>query len=152
MNIVRKLQNRKKTQRGFSLIEIMIVMTLLGLIGTFAVRNYLQSQEEGKRRGAKILIQQIKTALDDYYRTCNGYPNTSQGLQALMQKPADAQCKDYDPNGYIAGKKIPKDPWDRDFIYICDDGRHLVLKSLGGDGKEGGEGNDKDISTDDPDF
>lgn len=151
-NPLLRRRQRKRHSLGFSLVEIMIVMTLLGLIGTFAVTNFMKSQEEGKRRGAKILIQQLKTALDDFFRTCNHYPNTAQGLQALIAKPGDEQCKDYDPNGYIAGKKVPKDPWDHDFIYLCDDGRHFVLKSLGPDNKEGGEGNDKDISTEDPDF
>lgn len=147
------LKNKRRRQAGFSLIEIMIVMTLLGLIGTFAVRNFMASREEGNRRGAKILIQQLKTALDDYYRTCNSYPTNAQGgLDALITKPADSTCKDYDPNGYLSAKKVPKDPWDRDFVYICEDGRKFVLMSLGADGKEGGEGNDKDIRTDDPDF
>ena len=142
---------RKKTQSGFSLIEIMIVITLLGLIGTFAVTNFMARQQEGNRKGAKILMQQIRTALDDFFRTCSAYPTTAQGgLDALVTKPADGSCKDYDPNGYL--KKVPKDPWGTDFVYICDDGRKYVLKSLGGDKKEGGEGNDKDISTEDPDF
>ena len=65
---------------------------------------------------------------------------TSQGMAALITKPGDSTCKDYDPNGYIQGKKVPQDPWGHDFIYICDDGKHLILKSLGPDGKEG-EGN-----------
>jgi general secretion pathway protein G len=139
-----------QSQRGFSLIEIMIVMTLLGLIGTFAVRNYMASREEGYRRGTKVLMQQLKTALDDFYRTCNAYPTTTQGLDALIVKPDT--CKDWDPNGYLSSKKVPTDAWGRAFNYVCDDGRHFILKSLGASGKEGGEGNDKPISTDDPDF
>ncbi|MBI3541786.1 MAG: type II secretion system major pseudopilin GspG [Deltaproteobacteria bacterium] len=131
---------KRRMQRGFTLIEIMIVLTLLGLIGTFAVTNYMKSQREGYIKSTKILIQQLKTALDDYYRTCNSYPNTGQGLAALISKPADSTCKDYDPNGYINGKKVPQDPWGHDFIYISDDGKKVTLKSLGPDGKEG-EGN-----------
>ena len=136
----KKLLNTKRnSQRGFTLIEIMIVLTLLGLIGTFAVTNYMKSQREGYIKSTKIQLSQIKTALDDYYRTCNSYPTTAQGLQALISKPADSTCKDYDPAGYITGKKVPQDPWSNDFVYICEDGKHYQLKSLGPDGKEGGD-------------
>lgn len=138
-------KDKRKHQRGFTLIEIMIVLTLLGLIGTFAVTNYMKSQREGYIKSTRILIQQMKTALDDYYRTCNSYPTTAQGLQALLQKPADSTCKDYDPQGYISGHHVPQDPWGHDFIYISDDGKHVTLKSLGPDGKEG----DGNISLDD---
>lgn len=149
----KKLFRKPRNEKGFSLIEIMIVITLIGLVGTFAVTNYMARQEEGKRKGAKILMQQLRTALEDYYRNCNSFPTNAQGgLEALIQKPADGSCKDYDPNGYITGKHVPKDPWGTDFVYICEDGRKYVLKSLGADRKEGGEGNDKDISTEDPDF
>ncbi|MBI3558623.1 MAG: type II secretion system major pseudopilin GspG [Deltaproteobacteria bacterium] len=139
-NNMSRIFKKRSSERGFTLIEIMIVLTLLGLIGTFAVTNYMKSQREGYIRSTKILMQQLKTALDDYYRTCNSYPNTGQGMAALISKPGDSTCKDYDPNGYIQGKKVPQDPWGHDFIYICDDGKHLTLKSLGPDGKEG-EGN-----------
>ena len=147
----RNKTQRSKAKRGFSLIEIMIVMTLLGLIGTFAAQNFIARQQEGNRKGAKILMQQIRTSLDDYFRTCSSYPTDGQGgLDALVSKPADGSCKDYDPNGYL--KKVPKDPWGMNFIYESQDGRKYILKSLGGDKKEGGEGNDKDISTEDQDF
>ena len=135
-----RLFKKRGSERGFTLIEIMIVLTLLGLIGTFAVTNYMKSQREGYIRSTKILIQQLKTALDDYYRTCNSYPTTAQSMTALISKPGDSTCKDFDPNGYIQGKKVPQDPWGHDFIYLCDDGKHPIIKSLGPDGKEG-EGN-----------
>lgn len=151
-NKMKKYQPCLRSINGFSLIEIMIVMSLLGLIMTFAVRNFMASQKEGQARGAKILMQQLKTSLDDYYRTCNSYPTDAQGgLQALISGPSDGSCKEYDPS-VMQVKKLPKDPWGVDFIYSSEDGRKYVLKSLGGDKKEGGEGHDKDISTDDPDF
>lgn len=152
-NLLSKKLRTRNNQAGFSLVEIMIVITLLGLIMTFAVRNYSAREQEGRRKGAKILMQQLRTALDDYYRTCGNYPTDAQGgLQALITKPADGSCKDYDPNGYLAGKNVPKDPWGGDFVYISEDGRKYTLKALGSDRKEGGEGNDKDISTEDADF
>ncbi len=144
---------RKQKNQGFTLIEILIVMTLLGLIGTFAVTNIMSRREEGNRKATKILMQQLRTALDDYYRTCNSYPTGAQGgLAALLAKPADESCPDYDPSGYLKTKNVPKDAWNKDFIFTSDDGRKYTLKSLGADRKEGGEGHAKDISTEDADF
>ncbi|HRK02055.1 MAG TPA: type II secretion system major pseudopilin GspG [Oligoflexia bacterium] len=148
-----KQKNKGVLQAGFTLVEIMIVITLIGIVATLFVQNYTGKLEEGKRKSTKILMQQIRTALDDYYRNCNGYPTTAQGgLDALVKAPADGSCKDYDPNGYLKDRRVPKDAWDNDFIFLGDDGRTYVLKSLGADRKEGGEGNSKDISTDDPEF
>jgi general secretion pathway protein G len=144
--------NSVKTQSGFSLIEIMIVLTLLGVIMTFAVRNFVATQDEGNRRAAQIQMKQFKSMLDDYYRLCNQYPSNVQGgLDALVTGPTDGSCKDYDPS-VVAVKKIPKDPWKMDYIYTSEDGRSFVIKSLGSDKKEGGTGNARDINTDDPDF
>lgn len=144
---------KHKKNSGFTLIEILIVMTLLGLIGTFAITNIMARRQEGNRKATKIMMQQLRTALDDFYRTCNAYPSNGQGgMMALIQKPADNSCPDYDPSGYLKSKNLPKDAWGSDFIYDCPDGRKYVLKSFGADKKEGGEGNDKDISTEDADF
>ena len=143
---------RASAQQGFTLIEIMIVITLLGLMAAFVVQNYMGRLQEGNRKGTKIIMQQIRTALDDYLRTCASYPSSGQGgLDALVNKPGDG-CPNYDTNGYLKDRKVPKDAWGREFVYISEDGRKYTLKSLGLDGREGGEGNDKDISTDDADF
>lgn len=150
----KRIENLKNSrEKGFTLIEIMIVLTLLGIVATIGITNYVGKLEEGKRKSSKILMQQLRTSLDDYMRTCGLYPTTAQGgLDALINKPADDTCKDYDTNGYVKDRKLPKDSWNRDFIYVSDDGRTYVLKSHGRDGKEGGEGNDRDISTEDADF
>ena len=145
---MRKRQ-KENLKLGFTLIEIMIVITLLGLIMGFAVTNYTARQQEGNRKGAKILMKQLQTALEDYNRTCNVYPTDAEGLDALVKKPASNTCKDYDPNGYL--NKVPQDPWQHTFVYLSD-GKTYEIKSLGKDGREGGEGNDKDISTKDQDF
>ncbi len=145
------MKPQKNRRSGFTLIEIMIVLTLLGTIGTFAVTTFMSKQQEGNQKSTKILINQIRTALDDFYRTCGSYPTNGQGgLDALVKNPGGDVCKDYDPNGYL--KKVPKDAWNKDFIYLCDDGKKYVIKSLGRDKKEGGADWDKDLSTDDPEF
>ena len=149
------MQNRtilkKRRQAGFSLIEIMIVMTLLGLIGTFAVTRYMAKQQEGYRMGAKTLIQQLRAGLDDFYRICSSYPTLAQGgLESLVTGPTDGSCKNYTADNAIL-KKVPKDPWGSDFFYDSD-GRKFVIKSFAADKKEGGEGNDRDISSEDADI
>ena len=139
---MKTIKNTKKKRAGFTLVEILIVMTLIGLIATFAVTNIMARRQEGNRKAAKILMQQLRAVLDDYYRTCNAFPTLGQGgLGALITKPADNSCPDYDPQGYLKSKTPPKDPWGSDFVYDSD-GRKFVLKSLGGDKREGGEGND----------
>ena len=146
---------RKKNQNGFTLIEIMIVITLIGFIGTWAVTNFMGKLQEGKQKGTKVIMKQIQSALDDYYRTCNSYPTTGQGgLEALITKPSTPpECKNYDPNAYLKEKRVPRDGWDNEFIYINEDGSNkYTLKSLGADKKEGGEGYDKDLDINDPNF
>ncbi len=152
MNSTKKIQRH---QQGFTLIEILLVMTLLGFIGTLAVTNVMGRFSEGKVRGTTVILRQLQTVLDDYYRTCNHYPTTGQGgLEALVTKPSVApDCRNYDPSGYLKDGKIPRDGWDRDFIYNNEDGsRNYTLKSLGADGREGGEGYDKDLDIADPNF
>lgn len=140
-----------RLQAGFSLIEIMIVMTLLGLIGTFAVTRYMARLQEGNRMGAKTLIQQLRNGLDDYYRICSAFPTLAQGgLEALVVGPTDSGCKNYTADNAIL-KKVPKDPWGGEFFYDSD-GRKYVIKSFAADKREGGEGNDKDISSEDADL
>src|SRR5690348_12556340 len=108
---------QKKRESGFTLIEIMIVMTLLGLIGTVAVQRYMAKLQEGNVQGAKILIRQVKSSLDDYYRICSAYPTLAQGgLEALVSGPSDGSCKNYSADNAIL-KKVPKDPWGNDFFY-----------------------------------
>ncbi len=139
---------------GFTLIEVMIVVTLLAIIGTMVTTNLMGRLKEGKQKSTKIVMRQIQSALDDFYRTCSFYPNTTQGLQALIEKPTSGpDCKNYDPTGYLKGNKIPNDAWDRAFIYVNDDGSEkFTLKSLGSDGKDGGASYDQDLDISDPNF
>jgi len=140
-------------QQGFTLMEILIVITLIGVVLTMTVTNIMGKFDEGKQKITFSVMKQMQTALDDYYRNCNHYPSTSQGgLEALVAKPTVApECRNYDPNGYLKDRKIPRDGWDHDFIYINEDNSNkYTLKSLGRDGKEGGEGFDRDIDINDP--
>lgn len=139
-----------KSQRGMSLVEILIALTLLAIAGTFVVQNVFQSLEEGKVSSTKIQIGKIGEILRDYRRKCGSYPTTDQGLDALIAKPTSGkECKKYPPNAFIESGKIPADPWENEFVYESD-GKRYELISLGSDGEEGGEEEfDKDISSKD---
>src|SRR5690349_14343121 len=114
-------KTKKHSQGGFTLIEIMIVLTLLGIVGTMFITNFMGKLEEGKRKSTKIIMQQLRTSLDDYMRTCGLYPTTAQGgLDALINKPADDSCRDYDMNGYLKDRKVPKDSWNNNFVYVSE--------------------------------
>jgi general secretion pathway protein G len=147
-----KIKSHLKTldRRGFTLTEMLIVIAIIALLGTFVTQNLIGKLSRAKADTTKTQIRQVGVILDDFRRECGFYPTTpDQGLEALISKPtAGRECKNYDPEGYIKGKKLPRDGWDNDFIYESDGNKYL-LKSLGNDGKEGGEGFDKDITSDD---
>jgi len=136
------------SQKGFTLIELMIVIAILGLLAALVGTNVMSKLEEAKASTTRNQIRQLGTVLDDFKRVCGFYPSTDQGLDALVHAPQGRECKNYDPEGFIKGGHIPKDGWDRDFLYESD-GNKYVIKSLGSDGQGGGSGNAADISSDD---
>jgi general secretion pathway protein G len=133
-----------KNSRGFSLIEILIALTLMGIAGTFVAGRIFDSLHEGKVKAAKIQMQSLSQRLQEFRRHCGYYPTSDQGLEALVSKPSTGrECPNYSPNGYIDGD-LPLDPWDMDYKFISD-GKEYNIISLGADREEGGEGEDADI-------
>ncbi|MCY4524416.1 MAG: type II secretion system major pseudopilin GspG [Halobacteriovoraceae bacterium] len=134
-----------KNQNGFSLIEILIALTLMALAGTFVAGKFFQSLHEGRVKAANIQMQSLEGRLKEFRRHCNFYPSTEQGLEALVSKPASGRdCRNYAQGGYVDGDEIPLDPWDNDYIYESE-GSRFTLYSYGADGSDGGEGEDADI-------
>lgn len=134
-----------KSSKGFSLIEILVALTLMGIAGTFVAGKIFDQLHEGKVKSAKIQMQGLSQRLQEFRRHCGTYPTTDQGLQALVTKPTTGrECNNYAPNGYIEGN-VPLDPWDNDYFYESD-GKTINITSFGGDRAQGGEGEDKDIS------
>lgn len=128
---------------GFTLIEIMVVVIILGILGAVVVPNIIGRPDDARITAAESDIRTLANALD-YYRLDNlNYPSTDQGLEALVEKPSGfPEPKNYNPDGYI--KKLPTDPWGSPYIYEQRE-RSFELYSLGGDGAEGGEALGRDI-------
>jgi general secretion pathway protein G len=135
----------RRSQEGFTLIEILVVVVILGILASIIVPKIMRRPEEARRTKAIMDIKAIETALN-LYRLDNGvYPSTEQGLEALVTKPTTGIIpKNWKEDGYL--DKVPKDPWGNPFVYLCP-GVHkeFDLVSLGSDGVEGGEGKDADI-------
>jgi len=147
--IVRKLgKGLAKAEAGFTLIEMLIVIALIGMIAAFVGTNVIRKYNQSQVDGTKIIMRNIGITLDDFRRVCNFYPTTEQGLDALVKPPQGRICKNYDSEGFIKGGKVPKDAWGNDFLYVSD-GNKYTITSLGQDGAPGGEGFNKDITSDD---
>jgi len=133
---------------GFTLIEIMVVMVILGILAGLIIPRIMGRPEEARRTKARIQIESIETALK-LYKLDNGfYPTTDQGLQALVEPPSVGElARDWREGGYLEKGKVPKDPWGNEYVYLSP-GIHgdFDLVSYGADGETGGEGNDMDIN------
>ena len=139
------LKTLKNSQAGFSLLEILIALTLLAIAGSFVAGRIFEMLHEGKVKAARIQMNSLGERLMEYRRHCYTYPTTDQGLQALVKKPSGGvDCKNYAPNGYLEGD-VPKDPWENDYVYTSD-GQNFNIISYGSDRAEGGTGEGTDIS------
>ena len=146
MNAVLKRNSILSNQKGFTLTEMLIVVAIIAMIGTFAVGKIMSQYNKAKVDSTKIQIRNLATLLDNYRLDCNFYPTTDQGLEALVTKATTGrECKNYNPDGYV--KKIPKDGWNLDFQYESD-GSKFLIKSLGQDGLPEGTENAADITSD----
>jgi general secretion pathway protein G len=135
--------DRRKTQAGFTLIEIMVVILILGLLATIVVQSLRGATDKAKRTKAGADLHELQTALDRYYLDNGFYPTSDQGLQALVSRPSAGRIPaNYEDGGYI--QRVPNDPWGNAYVYQSD-GNTYVLKSYGADGVEGGEGKNADI-------
>lgn len=127
---------------GFTLIELMVVILIIGLLATIVVQNLRSATDKAKRVKAQADIAQIKSGLDRYYLDAGSYPTTDQGLPALTAAPTGGNVPKDWQGPYL--EKIPPDPWGNAYFYQSD-GDNYILKSFGADGVEGGEGKNADI-------
>lgn len=139
----------KLSQNGFSFLELMVVVVILGILATYVAPRFIGRTDDAKTVKAKVDIGSLELALDLYKLDNNRYPTTDQGLSALVDKPSTEPVpKNWKNEGYLKKKKIPKDPWGKDYIYISP-GVHgdYDLISYGADAAPGGEGKNKDVTS-----
>ncbi|HIJ95275.1 MAG TPA: type II secretion system major pseudopilin GspG [Desulfuromonadales bacterium] len=135
-------------KKGFTLIEIMVVIVILALLAALVAPKLMGRADDAKITDARVQIKNIETALKLYKLDSGNYPTTEQGLNALVEKPTVGIIpKMYKEGGYLESKKMPKDPWGNDYLYISP-GEHgdYDLYSFGADSAKGGEGKNADIT------
>ena len=141
--------NRRHYSNGFTMVELMAVLLILGLLATVVVRNFVGKIEDAKVTATKTSLKNLQGAVLQFYMDTGRYPTETEGLEALVQRPSDVSK--WQTGGYLDSTTVPKDGWKRDFVYRLapESGKPFVIISLGADGQEGGEGNDADLySTD----
>lgn len=141
-----KLAMLRHSQSGFTLTEMLIVVIIIALIGTFVTTNLISRYNQTRVDATRIQMKNLSGILEQYHLDCGSYPSSDQGLESLVSKPADSKCGRYLPGGYIKNGEVPKDGFGNDFYYFSD-GKSFEIRSLGADNKEGGDGIDGDVSS-----
>lgn len=145
----KRFQSKAADQSGFTLIELMVVIVILGILAGMIVPKIMDRPEEARRTKAEIDIGAISQALKLYKLDNGKYPSTDQGLLALVEPPSvGSLAKKWREGGYLDKKAVPKDPWDNDYVYICP-GLHgdFDLMSYGPDGEPGGDAENADVNS-----
>ncbi len=129
----KRLRARKKREEGFTLVELMVVIVIIGLLATVVVINVMPAQDTARKRKAEADIATLEQGIEMYRLNRMNYPSTGDGLQALVSE------------GFI--KRLPDDPWGNPYRYAAPgrDGQPFDVYTYGADGREGGEGDDADI-------
>jgi len=141
----RRRPRERAGEAGFTLVEMLVVITIIGLIMALVAPRVLNYLGESKVKAAKIQIESLGSALDLYYLDAGRYPTSSEGLAALVQRPGNLTTW----NGpYLKGGLVPADPWGNAYVYRSP-GEHNVydIVSFGSDGQEGGAGTAGDITS-----
>ncbi len=144
-----KDNSKRRVVRGFTMVELMAVLVILGLLMAMVVKNFVGQVDKGRVVTTKASLRQLHTAINQFHMDSGRWPTEQEGLSVLIQQPADVA--NYPPGGYIETTQVPKDGWGRDFIFepYPESGKPFVIKSLGADGQQGGDGYNADLlSTD----
>lgn len=143
------MNNRIRRRYGFTLVEVMAVLLIVGLLAGLAIQNFMGQTDRAKQQATEAKLRMLHQAVNLFKLDTGRYPTEEEGLLALIEQPSDVE--NWQPGGYLDTTSVPQDAWKRDFIYQLnpDSGKPFVIISLGADGQEEGEGYDKDLySTD----
>jgi general secretion pathway protein G len=141
----RRRRSRPSARAGYTLVELLVVLTIISLVLGLVGPRVLGYLGESRVKAAKLQIESFGSALDLFFLDAERYPSTSEGLDALAQRPTDVGLW----NGpYLKGGRVPLDPWGRPYLYRIAEGRTppYEIISLGSDGREGGAGTAADVS------
>jgi len=143
-------KQRRNNRSGFTLIEIMVVVVIIGMLAALVGTRVFNVLEKGKRKTAAAQIKNLETALAAYRLDNNRYPTTEQSLEALIRAPTmEPMPRNYPRNGYLTSREVPLDPWGNPYVYFSPglDGEDFTIISYGADGVESGEGDNVDIDS-----
>ena len=134
-----------RASAGFTLLEIMVVVVILGILAALVAPNVIRRIDDANVTKVKQDIRALETALNLYRMDNFRYPSTEQGLEALVKQPSDPNIRNWKPGGYV--RSLQKDPWGNDYAYIAPGtrGGDYDLYTLGADNQPGGEGTDADV-------
>jgi len=144
-------KRRSKNRLGFTMVELMAILIIISLLATLVVTKVADQIDKARVTTAKANLKSLHSKVNEFKMDTGRFPTEEEGLKALIEQPSDV--KNYPPGGYLETTEIPKDSWGNDFIYELspESGKPFVIKSLGADGKEGGEGYDADLYSTDAD-
>lgn len=136
---------RLTRQPGFTLIEVMVVVVILGILAAVAVPRIMDNPDKARAAKARQDVRAIEAALDMYRLDNYHYPSTQQGLEALVRQPSgEPPARNWKEGGYL--RSVPKDPWGNDYLYLSPGSKSDIdVYSLGADGRPGGDGANADI-------
>lgn len=142
-------KRRKKVRRGFTMVELMAMLIIIGLLATLVVTKVASQIDKARVTTTKANLKTLHSAVNQFKMDTGRFPTEEEGLMALVEQPSDVIS--YETGGYLETTEIPQDGWGNDFIYELypESGKPFVIKSFGADGEEGGEDYDADLySTD----
>ncbi len=142
-------RNRKNNRSGFTLVEIMAVIIIIGLLAAVAAVNFLGQTDKASVVTTRANLKTLHNAVAQFKMDTNRFPTEDEGLEILVDPSGD--IRNYQPGGYLDTTEVPLDAWDNEFIYqrYPESGKPYVIISYGADGEEGGEEYDADIHSTD---
>jgi len=139
--------NKKSLKKGFTMVELMAVLVIIGLLAAVVVRNFMGQTERARVTTTKASLRMLDEAVLSFKMDTGRYPTEEEGLLVLIEPPMDVE--NYPQGGYLRTKELPRDGWGNDFVYVLypESGQQYEIISYGADREEGGEGYNADLSS-----